>query len=272
MFAQAMMSWVPLAGFGTVHHKDNGLVAFDENNFSIRSAQNSFLIPPCWENYLNKKQNEIAIRVQRGLVEDKQKNTFKNNRVIKGTFDRDVAIKNDYIHFYAPGDEIFDCITDNAMHSYKGMATAIAAVSPVEWRGFVYTFSVKPNERVLLDEGISLYALGLFRQYLATSIQVIPVAFTAYADVPEKTVLSEHRRIAQIGYFNRDDRIEHLIEHLGRRGLDNGFLNIPKKYKCSNIDWFRSSFPRKQWKTLATQSGKIARKKAFEKFKGESNI
>ncbi len=269
LFAQTMMSWASLAGFGTVHqNKDSGLVAFDENNFSIRSAQNSFLIPPSWDNYLNKKQNEIAIRVQRGLEEDKQKNILRNNRIIKGSFDRDIAIKNDYIHFYAPGDEIFDCITDNAMHSYKGMATAIAALSSVEWRGFIYTFSVEPNERLLLDEGISLYALGLFRQYLATSIQVIPVAFTAYADVPVKMVLSEHRRIAQTGYFDQDD----TIEHLGRRGFGNGFLNIPKKYKCSNIDWFRSYFPEERWEKLVMQGSKIARKKAFEKFKGESNI
>lgn len=269
LFAQTMMSWASLAGFGIVHqNKDSGLVAFDENNFSIRSAQNSFLIPPNWDNYLNKKQNEIAIRVQRGLAEDRQINVFRNNRIIKGSFDREVAIKNDYIHFYAPGDEIFDCITDNAMHSYKGMATAIAALSSIEWKGFIYTFSVEPNERLLLDEGISLYALGLFRQYLATSIQVIPVAFTAYADVPVKMVLSEHRRIARTGYFNQVD----TIEHLGRRGFGNSFLNIPKKYKCSNIDWFRSHFPEERWEKLVTQSGKIARKKAFEKFKGESNI
>ena len=92
--------------------------------------------------------------------------------------------------------------------------------------------------------------------------------FTAYEDVPEKTVLSEHRRIVQAGYFNQGD----TIEHLGRRGFGNSFLNIPKKYKCSNIDWFRSYFPEERWEKLVTRSGKIARKKASEKFKGESNI
>lgn len=269
LFAQTMMSWASLAGFGMVHqNKESGLVAFDENNFSIKSAQNSFLIPPSWDNYLNKKQNEIAIRVQRGLEEEKQKNIFKDNRMIKGSFDRDIAIKNDYIHFYAPGDEIFDCITDNAMHSYKGMATAFAALSSVEWKGFIYTFSVEPNERMLLNEGISLCALGLFRQYLATSIQVIPVSFTAYAEVPEKTVLDEHRRIAQTGYFKQDDS----IEHLGRRGFGSGFLGISKKYKCSNLDWFKLHYPDERWETLVTRGSKIAKKKASEKFKGGSNI
>lgn len=65
--------------------------------------------------------------------------------MIMGSFDRQVAIKNDYIHFYAPGDEIFDCIVENAMGSYKGMCTALAAESSVNWKGFIYTYSIEPN-------------------------------------------------------------------------------------------------------------------------------
>lgn len=269
LFAQTMMSWASLAGFGMLNqNKDSELVAFDERNFSIKSAQNSFLLPPSWDNYLSKKQNEIAIRVQRGLEEEKQKNTAKNDRTIKGSFDRDVAIKNDYIHFYAPGDEIFDCIIDNAMHSYKGMATAFAAESSIDWKGFVYTFSIEPNERLLLDEGISLFALGLFRQYLATSIQIIPVPFSTFSQVPVKSVLSEHRRVVQTGYFNGND----CIEHLGKRGYGSAFMGISNRYKCTNLEWFKAQYPEERWEMLVEQSKKIARKKAFEKFKGESNL
>ncbi len=269
LFAQTMMSWASLAGFGAVHqNKESGLAAFDENNFSVKSAQNSFLLPPNWDKYLGKKQNEIAIRVQRGLEEEKQKNIFRNNRIIKGSFDRDVAIKNDYIHFYAPGDEIFDCITDNAMHSYKGMATAFAALSSLDWKGFIYTYSIEPNERLLLDEEVSLYALGLFRQYLAATIQVVPVPFTAYDQVPNKNVINEHRRLAQSGYFNGSD----TVDHLGRRGMSCGFLGLPKKYKCTNLEWFKAQFPDERWEKLVTQSSKTARKSAYESYKKESNL
>jgi len=169
---------------------------------------------------------------------------------------------------YAPGDEIFDCIVDNAMHSYRGMCTAFAAESTVDWKGFVYTYSIEPNERLLLDEGISLYVLGLFRQYLATSIQVVPVAFTTYSDVPEKTVLTEHRRISQMGYFNRSD----TVDHLGRRGKGAGFLEIPARYSASNIDWFKSQYPEERWEKLVDQSSKNARKKACNRFIKESNL
>ncbi len=269
LFADTMMSWASLAGFGELHHGNNdNLVTFDENNFSVRSAQNSFLIPPNWDNYLSKKQNEIAIKAQRGLAEEKEKHVAHNNRTIIGSFDRQFSIKNDYIHFYAPGDEIFDCIVENAMRSYKGMCTSFAAESIIDWKGFIYTFSIEPNERILIDNGVSLFTLGMFRQYLATSIQVIPVGFNAYTDVPEKTVLSEHKRISQIGYFNRSD----TIDHLGRRGRENGFLGIPSRYSSSNLDWFKSQYSEEKWEKLVDQSSQIARKKARERFHRESNL
>lgn len=269
LFAETMMSWASLAGFGELEHGANdGFVAFDEHNFSVRSAQNSFLIPPNWDHYMSKKQNEIAIKAQRGLEEEKKKNINHNNRMIMGSFDRQVAIKNDYIHFYAPGDEIFDCIVENAMGSYKGMCTALAAESSVNWKGFIYTYSIEPNERLLLDSRMSLYSLGMFRQYLASAIQVIPVGFSSFSEVPDKTVISEHRRLSQMGYFNRSDS----IDHLGRRGKENGFLGISSKYRASNLDWFRSQYSEEKWENLVEQSSQIARKKARTGFQKDSNL
>ena len=217
---------------------------------------------------MSKKQNEVAIKAQRGLQEEKEKHITHNNRIIIGSFDRQFSIKNDYIHFYAPGDEIFDCIVENAIRSYKGMCTSFAAESCIDWKGFIYTFSIEPNERLLIDNGVSLYMLGMFRQYLATSIQIIPVGFNAYADVPEKTVLSEHKRISQMGYFNRSD----TIDHLGRRGKENGFLRIPSKFSSSNLDWFKSQYSEEKWEKLAEQSSQMAIKKARERFHRESNL
>ncbi len=269
LFAETMMSWASLAGFGAlVYGNDHNMVSFNEHNFSVRSAQNSFLIPPNWDTYFAKKQNEMIIRVQRGLDKDNASQSYNESRIIKGTFDRDTGIKNDYIHFYAPGDEIFDCIIDNAMHSYKGMCTAFAAESKIDWKGFIYSYSIEPNERLLLDQGVSLYTLGLFRQYLATQVQIIPVAFAAYSDIPEKLVLSEHKRLTQTGYFDASDS----IDHLGRRGLSRGPLGISNRYRCSNADWFKSQYQDEHWEKLVDQSSSIARKKARAKFSRESDL
>lgn len=149
-----------------------------------------------------------------------------------------------------------------------GMCAAFAAESKVDWKGFIYTFSIEPNKRLLMDKGVSLYALGMFRQYLASTIQVIPVGFTVYSDVPEKTILAEHKRITQMGYFNRSD----TIDHLGRRGKENGFLGIPARFSSSNLDWFKSQYPEEKWEKLVDQSSQIARKKSRERFQRESNL
>lgn len=268
LFSETMMSWASLAGFGELRRTANDkLIVFDENNFSVKSAQNSFLLPPDWDNYLSKKQNEAVIKVQRGLDNSNQKEGYMS-RAIKGTFDRDTGIKNEYIHFYAPGDEIFDCIIDNAMHSYRGMCTAFAVESHLSWKGFIYTFSIEPNERLLLDNGVSLLALGLFRQYLATSVQIVPIAFAKYADVPEKSIILEHKRISQQGYFDGQDN----IEHLGKRGFGGGFLNIPKRFQVSNAEWFKGQYPDEKWEILVDQSYGIAKKKAKQRFLKESNL
>ena len=269
LFANTMMSWASLAGFGALSHGgENDLVSFDEHNFSIRSAQNSFLIPPNWDRYMSKKQNEAAIRVQRVLEERTEKNTTHSDRMIKGSFDRDTAIKNDYIHFYAPGDEIFDCIVDNAMHSYRGMCTAVAAQSSVDWKGFVYTYSIEPNERALIEQGVSLFALGQFRQYLSSSLQVVPVAFIVYSEVPEKTVISEHRRICKLGYFNKSND----IDHLGRRGLSDGLLHISRRFSASNLEWFKAQYDEEHWKKMVKKSRGIASKKARMRFAKDSDL
>lgn len=154
------------------------------------------------------------------------------------------------------------------MRSYRGMCTALAAQSTVDWKGFVYTYSIEPNERLLLDAGVSLYALGMFRQYLASSMQVIPVGFSAYSEVPDKIVLSEHKRLTQMGYFNRSD----AIDHLGRRGKEDGFLGIPSRFRASNLDWFKSQYSEEKWEKLIDQSSQIARKRARERFQKESNL
>lgn len=268
LFAQTMMSWAALAGFGaSTYGKGRTLVSFNEHRFSVRSAQNAFLIPPNWDSYFAKKQNEKVIKIQRGIENDDGK-SYGDRRTIIGTFDRDTAIKNDYIHFYAPGDEIFDCITDNAINSYRGTCTAFAASSLVNWKGFVYTFSIEPNEKILLDRGVSLFALGLFRQYLATSMQTIPVALASYGEVEEKLVISEHKRLTRAGYFDSNSQ----MDHLGRRGKTNGLLNIPRKYNCSNIEWFKKHYDEDKWHGLVDKSASIARKKAIKRFAKDSDL
>ena len=79
---------------------------------------------------------------------------------IRGTFIRKKAIENDYLHFFAPGDAVFDCIVDNAIHSCKGQASAFAFQANLDWTGLVFTWSLAPNIDYLMDNGVSVYALS----------------------------------------------------------------------------------------------------------------
>lgn len=75
-------------------------------------------------------------------------------RSISGTFIRKQAIENDYLHFFAPGDAVFDCIVDNAMHSCKGQASAFAFPATINWTGIIFTWSLSPNIDYLLGNGV----------------------------------------------------------------------------------------------------------------------
>lgn len=59
---------------------------------------------------------------------------------------------------------------------------------------------------------------------------------------------------------------------MGRRGNDSGFLNLPKRYKCTNLEWFKAQYPDERWEKLVVQSSKIARRSAFDQYKRESDL
>ncbi len=59
LFANTMMGWANLAGLKGQFNK-NGVVRFNENSFSIKSAENSMLIPPNWMEYVNRASNAFS--------------------------------------------------------------------------------------------------------------------------------------------------------------------------------------------------------------------
>lgn len=104
----------------------------------------------------------------------------------------------------------------------------------------------------LLDAGMSLYSLGMFRQYLSSAIQVIPVGFSSFSEVSDKMVISEHKRLSQMGYFDCSDS----IEHLGRRGKENGFLGIFLSIEQAILIGLEVNIPRKSGKVLLSKVAK----------------
>lgn len=266
LFSSTMLNWATLAGFRPSNFGET--VRFAANDFSLNSARNTLLIPPNWTLYLQSKQAEFANRIST-LYSKYKKANLTDGKEIKGTFDRTKAIGSDYLHFFAPGDDIFDCIVDNAIHSAKGQATAFAMKSQINWKGFFYTFSIEPNTRILLEHGISPSEIAYFRNFLSSEMAVIPVALDKYRDIPTKMVLQEYERIIKMGY-----KVTHkYLDHLGKRGKSSsGFLHIPQKYNITNIEWFREAFPKDLWEATVDNSYELATKEALKELSRKSHL
>ena len=267
LFANTMMGWANLAGLKGKFGKD-GVVRFNESSFSIKSAENSMLIPPNWMEYVNRASNVFSRRI-RELYEERAGNkTSTGGREIVGTFNREISVENDYLHFFAPGDEVFDCIVDNAMNSYKGTCTAIAVEADFEWRGIVYTWNLYPNEQLLLENGIPLTAIRQYKSYISADQVITPISTQKYEHVPTDKVLKLIDAISR----ESTSEIRRDVVHLGRRAVKTDGLHIKERYGCSNIDWFRQVYPEDKWINFVSASMKIAKNQVKEKVKASSNL
>lgn len=260
LFASTMLNWASLAGFHG-NSKKNGEITYSAISFSPKSAINSQLIPPKWNDYLNTEQNKLLVSVQTAFDIKQARKT--QERAIRGTFSRKLAIENDYLHFFAPGDEVFECIVDNAINSCKGCASAFAIKCNINWCGLIFTWSIEPNNALLLDNGVSLFAMSPYRNYLLSDQVYIPISF-ATSEVSDNDVIKEYLSQVNNG-FNKSKTV-----HLGKRSREAGFLK--DEFEGRNIDWFISKFGGEKWREFVSSAREEARKRALETFKHRSSI
>ena len=262
LFADAMTNWAKLAGFRGFEDQP-GVVTYTSASFSPKSAINSQLIPPHWNEYLSSDQNIFVNKVQEAY--NRSKSVKNQERSIRGTFIRKQAIENDYLHFFAPGDDIFECIVNNAMRSCKGTASAFAVPSEIEWKGLIFTWSLSPNEDYLLDHNISAYALGPYRGYLMSEQVVVAISIENPESISDDIVIREFNRMIHTGFYK-----ENTI-HLGKRSYFPRYLK-GEIVGSSNILWFKTEYPEEKWAEIIVSARKTAYAKALEQFKHRSNI
>lgn len=266
LFASTMMSWASLAGLRP-YKDEQDCISFSDVNFSVKSAENAMLIPPKWDDYMGKKENQFVTKIRR-LYEDASKQRNVTHRSIHGTFDRKHAIENDYLHFFSPGDEIFDCIVDNALHSCRGQVAAFAVKASIEWMGLVFTYSIEPDKQILLENNVLITALGAFRNYLAVNQITMLAPTRSYTEVPHQDVLDEFAWISQLSVSDQ----KKYLAHLGKRTPGGDFLHFKDRYRLSNMDWFRKKFTEEKWKSYVVESVRSSREEAWKQFKKKSNL
>lgn len=261
LFADTMMNWASLAGFRG-HYNPNGTITYSATSFSPKSAINSQLIPPHWAEYLDTEANRFYTKVQAHY--EKTKAIHSASQSLSGTFIRKKAIESDYLHFFAPGDEVFDCITNNAINSCKGKASAFAVPSRLEWKGFVFTWTLVPNEAYLFENDVSIYALSPYRYYMVTEQVTIPISVDNTYGYDDSAILREFQRIIGNGF-----RKEKVI-HLGKRSREAKYL-AQVIDEPSNIAWFKKAYPEEAWYDLVANAAQEAKEKALSQFKRRSN-
>ena len=262
LFANTMTNWASLAGFHGTANKI-GIITYSAHSFVPKSAINALLIPPRWNDYIHSAQNVFTNHVQGAYNKSKAIKNVEGS--IKGTFIRKRAIENDYLHFFAPGDAVFDCIVENAMHSCKGQASAFSFPAAIDWIGLIFTWSLSPNIDFLMSNGVSVYAMSPYRNYLMSEQMVVPVAIRNDEEVDDNQVIREYTRLIELGFKPKN------VVHMGKRsnspGFMKGIVNGP-----SNINWFRKEYAEENWDELVDNARKEASVKAWDAFKRRSNV
>lgn len=262
LFASTMTNWASLAGFHGSANK-MGIITYSERSFVPKSAINAMLIPPRWNDYIHSAQNTFTNHVQGEYNKSKAIKNVEGS--IRGTFIRKQAIENDYLHFFAPGDAVFDCIVDNAMHSCKGQASAFAFPAEINWTGIVFTWSLSPNVNFLMNNGVSVYAMSPYRNYLMSEQVVVPIAIRNDDEVDDRQVIHEYTRLIESGLHPK-----HIV-HMGKRSNSPGFMKGIVTGP-TNINWFRHEYSEENWGELVDSAKKESSAKAMDVFKRRSNI
>ena len=233
LFGDSMMRWSALSGF---HGSTQGpsTIRFDASSFSIKSAYKSLFVPADLKLMINDEINQLQNKV-RMLNSDKLRHTDSN--YIQGTFDRNIALNNDYIHFFAPGDPIFDSIVNNSLGSYRGTCSAFACKTSMDWTGFIFTWALQPDENILLEKNVSTHLIDKYRGFMP--IEQFQCAVSIGEDeMAEEEVLRLYNFLLTSDTVNRK-----AFQHLGQRS------GITPK-----IELFCQMYPEEQWKMITEDS------------------
>lgn len=251
LFADSMMRWSSLSGFRG-HRIGESIVRFDASSFLLKSAYNSLFVPADIKLMINDKVNQIQNKV-RGMNGDRAIHT--DNNYVQGTFDRQIALDNDYIHFFAPGDAIFDSIVSNALNSYKGTCTAIAFEANIEWTGFIFTWALYPDEVKILNKGLSTHLIDKYRGFMPIE------QFQCAVSISDDNLVSEAEVLKIFNYLMLSESVDkNKVQHLGKRSGAN-----------SNMDMFATIYPPEKWSELVDEvygkAAQMLKKKISDKMK-----
>lgn len=220
LLEEACDKWASQAGLRMEADRDNRqIIRFDPRHFNINSLKKAkFLRFPDMQEALARS------RRQRELI-------------VKGTFDRDMAVQREDLVFFAPGnDPWIDTIIENAICADRGRCCAIQRNVPDfqgQWRGFELFYSLTIDPRPLYEGGFDPTNLFQALGFLQTSTYRVIISTKGKREDPR----------GKIGQILRESWKGGRGEiHLGKREATEGAV--------SNIEQFINVFVPEIWHEL----------------------
>lgn len=211
--ANAMGAWGMMVGFRSekVYMEENILAKFSAQTFGHGSFRKAWYIPLETSKILkrSKKPNEIV-----------------------GTFSRELAIKNESIAFFAPGEPIFDSIMDHAITNYRGTCCAMELTGDFEFSGFVFNWKTSFQDRYLLDFGFPIENIKHLKGFNLVKKESDLIKISGDESI---TIVDIENLITS----TNQSRITHLGQRSGR---------------YSNMDQFVELYSPNRWRKLVIQS------------------
>lgn len=227
--ARAVRSWASIAGLWS---KDLGgeIVAYSPRSFGEASMSNAKVV--------SLPNMEEALRRSR----------TRNSLEVRGTFNRDVAVRREDLVFFAPGSDPWTgFVIDNAARADRGRCCAILRLdSSVVWTGLDLLFAVELDPRPLLALGRDPAQLVAGQGYLRPPTYRVLVSHEGRIEGPSTEVAATVR-----DGWHKSGRFKHLGERKGER---------------SNLDMFRSVFPPERWPAMVDRLEAVARAHLAEEY------
>ena len=265
LFADAMGSWAAMAGFRT-DHQQGELLRFRPENFSPKSAWQTLLLPPEWGEYYRDERAQALFKIQAAVM-SKPVSVIRmrsERPALIGTFDRNLAMQMDSVHFFAPGDPVFDCITVNALNSYRGRCSAFRLKGEEDWQGLVFSYAFRPHYEVLYEQGLPDTLCRPYVPFLCCELKTVFLPLPGFPEA-SPNVQATFRHCLQPEVMLDDNN---LLVHLGRRDKVKAIPEAAARH-FSNAQWLHHHFPSATW---VQQVESEAHKKANRDLRNKSRI
>ncbi len=207
LLGRSITKWASLAGLENSYHSQLDTVRFYPERFNLKSMYNAkYFTPPNME--------EALVRSRR-----------IRNRVITGTFNRDIAVRREDLVFFAPGEPWTDTIIRNAIEADRGRCCAVLRPAPElkqSWQGFELFYTVQINPRPLYEAGFDPVHLLRGQGFLYIPTHRILISIDCEIMKPSDPTW----KIIQEYHFRRGGD-----KHLGKReGSDAQILAFKERY------------------------------------------